>query len=379
MTSRRPAEAFPPGEFLKEELEERGWSQSDFAAITEKDVTLINGVIKGKRSITIETARAFADALGTSPEYWLNLESAYRLWEASADERSETGIRRRARLYEYPIRDMSRRGWVDNQAPVEILERQLTEFFGRQSLEDVPHMAHAAKKSGGVELTPGQLAWMFRVKNLAEAKMVPSYSAKNLRGAVESMRSLRKAPEDTKRVAQVLADAGVRYVIVEGLPGLKVDGVCFWLDDRSPVVGMSIRYDRIDNFWFVLRHELEHVLSEDAKGKCLEDVEPDSDVQEKSTSPSSDQETRANRAAEEFCVPREILDAFIEHVDPFYSSTSITAFAETIDVHPGIVVGQLHNRHKLPFTHHRKLLASVRSFVIEMAVTDGWGNTPQVN
>lgn len=379
MVSRRPAEAFPPGEFLKEELEERGWSQSDFAAITEKDVTLINGVIKGKRSITIETARAFADALGTSPEYWLNLESAYRLWEAGADEREETAIKRRARLYEFPIRDMSRRGWVDDRAPVEVLERLLTEFFGRQSLDEVPCIAHAAKKSGGADLTPGQLAWMFRVKNLAAAQTVPSYSAKKLRGAVESMRMLMKAPEDARRVARTLADAGVRYVVVEGLPGLKIDGVCFWLDDKSPVVGMSIRYDRIDNFWFVLRHELEHVLSEDAKGKGLEDVEPDSDVQERSTSLAGDREKTANRAAEEFCVPREILDDFIESVGPFYSSRNIAAFAESVGVHPGIVVGQLHSRNKLAFTHHRRLLAGVRLFVIETAVADGWGNTPQVN
>jgi HTH-type transcriptional regulator/antitoxin HigA len=379
MVSRRPAEAFPPGEFLKEELEARGWSQSDFASITEKDVTLINGVIKGKRSITIETARAFADALGTSPAYWLNLESAYRLWEASGDERSETTISRRARLYEYPIRDMGRRGWVDDKAPVEILERQLTKFFGRQSLDEVPRLAHAAKKSGSTELTPGQLAWMFRVKNLADAQIVPSYSATKLRDAIESLKTLMKKPEDARQVARILADAGVRFLVVEGLPGLKIDGICFWLDDRSPVVGMSIRYDRIDNFWFVLRHELEHVLSEDAKGKCLEDVEPDSDVQKKSIAPVGDQETKANRAAEEFCVPREILDDFIENVGPFYSSAGIMAFAERVDVHPGIVVGQLHNRHKLPFTHHKKLLASVRSFVIGTAVTDGWGSSPQVN
>lgn len=85
MTTYRSAEAFPPGEFLREELEERGWSQLDFAAITGKNTRTISEVINGKRSITPETARAFAKALGTSAEIWRNLEVRYRLWVASAD------------------------------------------------------------------------------------------------------------------------------------------------------------------------------------------------------------------------------------------------------------------------------------------------------
>ena len=46
----------------------------------------------------------------------------------------------------------------------------------------------------------------------------------------------------------------------EALPSSKIDGVCLWLDQHSPVIGMSLRFDRIDNFWFVLGHEIEHAL-----------------------------------------------------------------------------------------------------------------------
>ncbi|MFX8692489.1 hypothetical protein ABTM44_18400, partial [Acinetobacter baumannii] len=74
------------------------------------------------------------------------------------------------------------------------------------------------------------------------------------------MAEMREAPEETRNVPRLLQEAGVRFVIVEGLPGSKIDGVCFWLDDKSPVIGMSLRFDRIDNFWFVLRHECAHVL-----------------------------------------------------------------------------------------------------------------------
>lgn len=76
MEERRPAEVFHPGEHLLDELNARGWTQTEFAEIVGRSVRLVNEIIKGKRGITPETARGFAAALGTSPEFWLNLDSA---------------------------------------------------------------------------------------------------------------------------------------------------------------------------------------------------------------------------------------------------------------------------------------------------------------
>ena len=59
MTTQRPAEVFPPGEFLRDELEERGWSQSDLAEIIGRSTSVVNGIILGKRAITPETAKIY--------------------------------------------------------------------------------------------------------------------------------------------------------------------------------------------------------------------------------------------------------------------------------------------------------------------------------
>lgn len=77
---RSPAEAFAPGEILKEELKAREWTQRDLAEILGRPFVLVNEIIAGKRGITPETAKELAAALGTSPEFWLNLESAYEQW-----------------------------------------------------------------------------------------------------------------------------------------------------------------------------------------------------------------------------------------------------------------------------------------------------------
>src|SRR5437870_4776428 len=75
-----PAEAFPPGEFLREELEARGWTQLDLAEILGVTPGHINDVIKGKASITPESAKALGTAFDVDPQYWMNLESIYQLW-----------------------------------------------------------------------------------------------------------------------------------------------------------------------------------------------------------------------------------------------------------------------------------------------------------
>src|SRR5690606_12021805 len=104
-------------------------------------------------------------------------------------------------------------------------------------------------------------------------------------------------------------------------PGLKIDGVCFWLDDQKPVIAMSLRYDRIDNFWFVLRHEIEHVLNRD--GVVIDDLDPSSETM-------SDQEAAANEAAEEFCVSSVDLTDFMERKGPLYTDDKLRRFAKTI-------------------------------------------------
>jgi len=79
MIERTPAEVFPPGEFLRDELDARGWTQGEFAEIISRPPRLVNEIIAGERGITAETAREFSAAFGTSAQLWQNLETSYQL------------------------------------------------------------------------------------------------------------------------------------------------------------------------------------------------------------------------------------------------------------------------------------------------------------
>ena len=74
MTERVPAEVFLPGEFLRDELDARRWTEAEFAEILGRPVRLVNEILTGKRRITSQVAQEIAAVLGTTPEFWLTLE-----------------------------------------------------------------------------------------------------------------------------------------------------------------------------------------------------------------------------------------------------------------------------------------------------------------
>jgi HTH-type transcriptional regulator / antitoxin HigA len=83
----KAAEVFPPGEFIRDELEVRGWSQRDLAQIIERPLQVVNQIINGKKSVTPQTAVELAAAFGTSPDVWLNLEITYQLAQVKPNPR----------------------------------------------------------------------------------------------------------------------------------------------------------------------------------------------------------------------------------------------------------------------------------------------------
>jgi HTH-type transcriptional regulator/antitoxin HigA len=359
----------PPGYFIREELEARGWSQRDLAYILDCPEQAVNMIISGKRGISSEMAKALGEAFDVPPEFFANLQNAYDLAKARDPD---PGVKRRARLQDgYPVREMIKRGWLQD-TDATLLEIQMARFFEVSDPEAIPHIKHAAKKTITEQAPAPQLAWLFRVRQIAKSiSMAVAYSEKKLREALGHLRQMTVDPEEIRHVPRIMMECGVRYIIVEGLPGGKIDGVCFWLDPRSPVIGMSLRFDRIDNFWLVLRHEIEHVLCGHGK------IEPIIDVDVETTDAADDDEKIAIAASLVFTIPQGEMASFIARKQPFFSERDLIGFARRIQVHPGIVAGQL--RHQTGrFDVFHKFLVKIRQFATSGAIVDGWGQIAPV-
>lgn len=369
-----------PGQFIEDLLAERAWTQRVLAAVLEISESTMNKLISGRQPITAEIAITLEEVFGVAAERFLELQQQFDLSRARIVSRPNPDRATRAQLFGgLPVAEMIKRGWLDGAdlRDMTSVEKALAAFFGVASVNEIEVLPHAAKKTAvGEQTTAPQLAWLYRVRLIASEMIVGQFSPFVVRRAVEELKKLVLSVEEARKVPRILAEAGIRFVVVESLPGAKIDGVCFWLNETSPVIGMSFRHDRIDNFWFVLRHELEHVIQGHGKGRIVIDAELEG---EKAGIGAGvpEEERLANRAASEFCVPSKMMDAFIARKSPSFAERDIRSLAAILKIHPGLVAGQLQHRTGR-YDRFRDHLVKIRTVVAPGAAVDGWGDVAPV-
>ncbi|HLY42312.1 MAG TPA: helix-turn-helix domain-containing protein [Terracidiphilus sp.] len=368
-----------PAQMIESHLRERGWTQRTLAkvlGISEQSVSLL---MNGKK-ISTELALQLREALGIDADQLLKLQASFELKKAELEFRPDPALNTRAMVFGgVPVGDMIARGWLKGVDGLwdSHLDVALCRFFGVSDIDEIEVLPHAAKKTDVMgEATPAQIAWLYRVKQIAQQTLVGKYSPAAVVTAARELKPLLNSAEGARKVPRLLSQAGIRYAIVESLPHTKIDGACMWLSDKSPVIGMTLRFDRIDNFWFVLRHELEHVIQKHGQSAVMLDVELEGE--RAGTGADIPKEERvANEAAAEFCTPQRQLKHFIQVKSPFFAERDIRGFAATYKIHPGIVAGQLQHKTKR-YELFRNHLVKIRSVVSPSAMVDGWGDVAPV-
>lgn len=371
-----PSHFKTPGQLIEALLKERGWSKRTLSVVLEIDESKITRLTSDRQPVSADLAVLLEEVFGVDASVFLGLQASYELAKARISATSDPKRATRAAIHKgLPISDMIKRGWIEAKDVRDAaVEPELIRFFGTNRLEDVEILPHAAKRTEVSEdASPAQLAWLYRVKSIAKEMIIPSYTPQSGASAISKLKSLLLSADEVRKVPRILAEAGIRFVVVETLPGAKIDGVCFWLNDHAPVIGMTIRFDRIDNFWFVLRHELEHVLQGHGKNRVMLDSELEGEKAGISES-ISDEERIANQAAAEFCVSKKMLDAFIARKSPFFHERDVLAFAKILKVHPGLVAGQIRHRTG-KYNLFQSHLVKIRQSILQNAASDGWGDT----
>lgn len=351
-----PTEVFPAGEYLRDELEERGWTVTEFAEIIGRPIQAVSEILNGKKEITTETACALADALGTTPDLWLNLQTNYRLFEArkAADE-SPSPVARRARLRNLvPLAKMRARGWLPDTEDLDVLEAAATSVLEIESIEAQPSFVLAARRANSAEpISPEQIAWLAHVRAVARSRQTSSFDSLLLeRLAADLPRRTAGGPSALPSLPPLFAQCGVVLVFSEGLPGGKLDGAVTFLDDGRPVIGLTTRGDRFDSVLFTMLHECAHL--------ALRHITPDgqSIVDDDVNAEQSDpHEIAANDQTLRWIFP----DGFV------VKSTSVQAMIEAADrykVHSSVVIGQV-QRQTGNWRRFRTKIPKVRSHLLE--------------
>ncbi len=325
-------EAFPPGEYLRDELNARGWTETEFAEIIGRPVQTISEIINVRRQITPETALAISEALGTTAELWINLQAAFNLNKARSGEVRAQDVARRAKMRSLvPVSELRQRGWLPDTKDLDVLEDAIKELLSVSDLDEEPKFAAAARRSNAkVSFTLQQIAWLARFRSIAENKSVKTFDASAVGDLAADIVHRIQSPSDLAKLEEWLAGVGVTLVNLMPLKASKLDGAVMLLDTGNPAIGLTTRGDRMDGYVFTLLHELAHIkLGHISKAKVVADEDIMGESEHKGI------EGEANQQASDWILPQEI------HFPARTSTATVEVIARHYGVHPCFVVGRL--------------------------------------
>ena len=245
---------------------------------------------------------------------------------------------------QFPVKEMYRRNWFEGysgslEEAVDNAE-ELVEGFVKSSLDSpVEAFARQRVRAGGVVNRYALFAWQCRIIALADkCKLKNKYKQRMItKEWLTKLVQFSSENDWDKKVVNYLQDFGIRLVIESHLSNTYLDGAAFLLSDGSPVIGMTLRYDRLDNFWFVLFHELVHIMKHLQK-ENIESIFDDLEVE------AEDIEQEADEQAGEALIPEDKWNMALARY--LRSKDSIIDFATKLCIHPAIVAGKIRREAK---------------------------------
>ena len=322
--------ATPPGATIKEQLNDRGMSQKEFAARMDMSEKHISKLINGEVQLTPEVAVRLEIVLGVPAKFWNNLEAVYRekLIKVKAENSMEAD---EALVKQLPYGEMARYGWVPstrNSKEKVINLRRYFEVVELSLLENTQITRIACRRLAITEKSDfALLAWTQEAKILARGIETQPINIKGLINDIPDIRKMtcQKPQNFGLKLKSILAQNGIALVFLPHLKGSFLQGASF-MEGNKIIVGMTARGKDADKFWFSLFHELGHIILGHigkADGTTLQD------------------ESGADEWARDELISRNEFDLFIKAKD--FSESSIKKFAMKIGIAPGIVVGRLQN------------------------------------
>jgi HTH-type transcriptional regulator / antitoxin HigA len=326
--------ATPPGEILRELLDEQGSTQRDLARRADLSPKHVNQLIHGLVPLTADVAQRLEFVTGVPARMWNRLEADYR----SDIER----LNAQRDLEQYglwlstlPVNELVKRGILpptpkDKASRIE----QMLSFFGVASIdawtEVYERLACSFRQSQAFEPKPGAVAaWLRLGESAAHDIHCEPFDRGGLIAALPALRALtREAPEEFEpKMQTICARNGVAVVFVKEIPGARASGVSRWLTPQKALIQLSLRYKTDDQLWFTFFHELAHVILHGKTDVWIED----------GTVKDDPKETQADAYSRDLLIP----PAYSAELKRLRSLVSVEEFAKKIGTSPGIVVGRL--------------------------------------
>lgn len=342
MTNFLPDMVFPPGETIAEFLEEKDWNQEEFATRTGFSTKHISQLMTGKATITVDTAQILERVLGSNAQFWLNLETNYRnhLSRIETHKHCEDWV---SWLDVLPLKELKQNGVLPQTRLTSEVKASFVEhclrFFGVANPEQwqakYASMEIAFRRSKSVETDIGAVSTWLRLGEIKAESMDDrvKYNKEKFKKTLSEIRKLTiQKPENfSPHLKRLCAESGVALVFVPSIAKAKVSGAARWLNNHKPIIQLSLFGKTNDKFWFTFFHEAAHILLHSDKKDVVYLDNPNEG------NSGQEYELEADQWASNMLIPEK----FTGDLKYLKTRQSVIAFAKTLEIHPGIVVGRL--------------------------------------
>lgn len=343
----RPAKKFGPGYFIREQMDLREWTQEDLAEVTGMTLKHINRIIMDKQALTLDKARILGEVFNTSAQYWINLDTGYRLWLDHEKTEKELEVDIRSEIYTHmPVRDMVKKGWLKNFKSTLELKDEVLRFWNWKNLDfsnlDKQELPCFTRKSSAYNQYNAYyaLTWYKMALKLAETIPHKTYSKEKLEKLYDEIHVFTIEDNGIELFLNEFEKCGVIFFVLPHLQKTYLDGAAF-ISDKNPVIVYTGRYKRIDNFWFTIAHEIAHVLRHiDEQTPFILDNLKDG--------LRNDIEKEANALAAEKLKHLEISEFLDPHLG-YMTTRRVEECADKYKIHPSIVIGKMAHDKKLSY------------------------------
>ena len=320
--------ATPPGATIKEQLNDRGMSQREFAARMDMSEKHISKLINGDVQLTPETAVRLEMVLGIPAKFWNNLEAIYR--EKIVKAEAENAMDADAEMAkQFPYSEMAKFGWVPETRDVKekvVYLRKYFEIVELSLLDNEQITRIACRRLATTEKSDlALMAWAQEAKIKARDINTSPINIKGLIAEIPKLREMTvlKPKEFCPQIKKCLGDCGIALVFLPHLKGSFLQGASF-MDGNKIVIGLTARGRDADKFWFSLFHELAHIVLGHV-GKL--------------NGTSDEDEKAADKWSGDTLITADDFECFRKEHD--YSERNVIRFAKEQGIAPGIVVGRM--------------------------------------
>lgn len=325
-----------PIEAIKLRMNEKGLRQRDLVALIGSPVK-VSEVLNRKRALTFDMMKALSEALDIPAEVFFNYDR-----DSMPATKSEIESR-------VPIKEIVKKNWLDFSGDIREIankSRQLLDrFFSDQGSYELAFSTGAAYKRQlirkGANIDSVSLStWLYMVLKLASGvtDLKPYRSSALSDDALARIRGFSKERKGPQKVRDYLHSLGIILVILPHLKKTHIDGAAIMMPNRkNPIIALTLRYDRVDNFWFCLFHELGHIYHHINQELIIaEDLDhiDHSDVCER----------EADAFAKEWLIPEKSWNVFFKDGEGDFSPDSVMEYANEIGINPAIVAGRIRHQ-----------------------------------